>query len=467
MKKISLSLTLILLLALILAVPAMARTDYGVIYDETEQLGSQYLEMQGVETLPALSETLGLDLRVDVLTLIADDTIGEAAQWIYDAYGYGWGERLEGATLTILMEPTVDGAYAMPADGWCIYTSLRPGRGDSQELAEAIRDAVEPSMAERAWNGEDLTMSATALTQAVDAMAEAASEYILTNCPPEAAAEPEPPETPEEPELPETPEEPELPETPETTDTPETPEMPAEPEPESVPMEYIFDFSDLLPYEEWEELEARARDITNGQHCGVYFVLIDDYTDYGDDVYKVTYQLYHEGQLGFGDGRDGVIALLSMTNRKYAMFVYGEYAEYVFNTYGQEELENRFLGFFEYDDWYGGISHYLDACDEFLTLAAAGDPVRLSYWEYFPVGVALGFLGAGLICLFLLRGMKSVKRKKEANAYIADGGLHLTVERDEFQRTVVTRSTIEKESSGGGSSRSESGGGGSGRSGSF
>ena len=196
-------------------------------------------------------------------------------------------------------------------------------------------------------------------------------------------------------------------------------------------------------------------------------MLIDDYTDYGDDVYKVTYQLYHEGQLGFGDGRDGVIVLLSMTNRKYAMFVYGEYAEYVFNTYGQEELENRFLGFFEYDDWYGGISHYLDACDEFLTLAAAGDPVRLSYWEYFPMGVGLGCLGAGLVCLFLLRGMKSVKRKKEANAYITDGGLHLTVERDEFQRTVVTRSKIEKESSGGSSSRSESGGGGSGRSGSF
>ena len=115
--------------------------------------------------------------------------------------------------------------------------------------------------------------------------------------------------------------------------------------------------------------------------------------------------------------------------------------------YGQEELENRFLGFFEYDDWYGGISHYLDACDEFLTLAAAGDPVRLSYWEYFPMGVGLGCLGAGLVCLFLLRGMKSVKRKKEANAYITDGGLHLTVERDEFQRTVVTRSKIEKESS--------------------
>ena len=460
MKKISLSLTLFLLLALILAVPAMARTDYGVIYDETEQLGSQYLEMQGVETLPALSETLGLDLRVDVLTLITDDTIGEAAMWIYDTYGYGWGDRMEGATLTILMEPTVDGTYAMPADGWCIYTSLRPGRGDSQALASAIRDAVEPSMAERAWNGEDLTMSATALTQAVDAMAEAAEEYILANCPPEAAAEPEPPEMPEEPETPEVPE---------TAEVPETPEIPAEPEPaepESVPMEHIFDFSDLLPYADWEELETRARDITNGRRCGVYFVLIDDYTDYGDDVYEVTYQLYHEGQLGFGDNRDGIVVLLSTDNRKYAMFVYGEYAEYVFNTYGQEELEKRFLGFFEYDDWYGGISHYLDACDEFLTRAEAGDPVRQSYWGRFVMAAGAGCLGAGLVCLFLLRGMKSVKRKQEANAYVTEKGLCLTLEQDLYDRTTVSRSKIEKSGSGG-SSRSESGGGGSGRSGSF
>ena len=66
-------------------------TGCGVIYDETKQLGSQYLTMQGEQTLPELSETLGLDLRVDVLTMIDDDTIGETAGWIYDTYGYGWG----------------------------------------------------------------------------------------------------------------------------------------------------------------------------------------------------------------------------------------------------------------------------------------------------------------------------------------------------------------------------------------
>ena len=63
---------------------------------------------------------------------------------------------------------------------------------------------------------------------------------------------------------------------------------------------------------------------------------MDDYTVIADDVYEATYQIYHELELGSGEDRDGIIVLLSMDNRKYAMFVYGEYAEYAFDTYGQE-----------------------------------------------------------------------------------------------------------------------------------
>ena len=87
---------------------------------------------------------------------------------IYDAYGYGYGDDREGATLTILMEPQDTGTYAMPAGGWCIYANLSEERGSSQALADAIHNAVEPSMAQRAWNGEEITMSAVALTQAVE-----------------------------------------------------------------------------------------------------------------------------------------------------------------------------------------------------------------------------------------------------------------------------------------------------------
>ena len=60
MKKTCSIFVLILLLALSLCTPALAATEYGVIYDETDELGSATLTMQGEQTLPELSETLGL-----------------------------------------------------------------------------------------------------------------------------------------------------------------------------------------------------------------------------------------------------------------------------------------------------------------------------------------------------------------------------------------------------------------------
>ena len=440
MKKTYAAFVLILLLALSLCTPAMASTDYGVIYDETDELGSNTLNMQGKQTLPELSEKLGIDLRVDVLTQISYDSITDTAAGIYERYNYGYGENKEGATLTILMELQDSGTYAMPAGGWCIYAHLSEERGSGEELADAIRDAVEPSMAERAWNGEEITMSAVALTQAVEAMAKAAEDYILTNCPPGSSN-------------PETPDVPEPPEEPEATESPEP----------GVSVQYVFDISGLLTYQEWEQLERRAAAISERQHCGVYFAIVDDYTDYGDgDVYKVTYQLYHNSQLGFGNGRDGIIVLLSMEERDYAMFVYGEYAEYAFDDFGQEKLEERFLDDFGDNDWYGGISNYLDTCDEFLTRADEGEPVRSSPWSGVGVAVGASCLIAGGISLIALRRMKSVRRKKEANAYLAKGGLRLTAQYDRYTHTTETRTKIEKSSS-----SSKSGGGGSGRSGKF
>ena len=388
MKKAYTALALAFLLALSLCTPAMAAMEYGVIYDETESLGSQELTMQGEQTLPQLSQALGLDLRVDVLTQNSYDGLGNAAAGIYEEYDYGYGEHKEGVTLTILLEPQDGDTYRMVDENdWCVYARLSDERGSGQELSGAVYDAVQPYMAARSWNGEDMTMSAVALTQAVDAMAETAEDYIRTNCPPAGSGEDAGVE---------------------------------EPVQGSVTMQYVFDVADLLPYEKWENLEARAEAISQKQDCGVYFALVDDYTEYGNgSVFEVTYQLYHGSELGMGSGRDGIIVLLSMAERDYAMFVYGEYAEYAFDEYGQEKLEEKFLGFFEYDDWYGGISHYLDACDEFLTKADEGDPVRPSYWENILLVTGLSCLVSGAVCFWLLRSMKTVRAKDKADTYVS------------------------------------------------
>lgn len=165
MKKAYTALALAFLLALSLCTPAMAAMEYGVIYDETESLGSQELTMQGEQTLPQLSQALGLDLRVDVLTQNSYDGLGDAAAGIYEEYDYGYGEHKEGVTLTILLEAQDGDTYRMVDENdWCVYARLSDERGNGQELSGAVYDAVQPYMAARAWNGEDMTMSAVALT---------------------------------------------------------------------------------------------------------------------------------------------------------------------------------------------------------------------------------------------------------------------------------------------------------------
>lgn len=427
-----------LLLVLALGFPAMAAMEYGAVYDETEALGSVELTYQGEQKLPQLTEALGVDLRVDVFTDegVEDISVSDIAVYVYENSGYGCGEEKDGVSLTLLLRGTEDGVYTLSEADWCVYALLDTARGSAQDLSGIVHDAVSPYMDERAWNGEDVTMSATALSQAVDAMAESVENYIRANAVTDVAGE--------------------------------TAESQTQ-EPTGADMNYIFDLSDQLSYEEWTELEARAADISQRHGCGVYAAFVDDFTEYGggNDVYKTTYQLYHASELGMGADRDGIIILLSMDDRDYAMFVYGDHAEYAFDRYGQKELEDAFLGYFGDNDWYGGVSHYLDTCDEYLTRAEEGKPVRKNTLPMYLIVVVASCAIAGGICLMLKWQMKTVHKKAEANEYVAAGGLNLTKQYDRYTHTTETRRKIHDDSDSDSGTSSCSGGGGSGRSGKF
>lgn len=181
MKRKSTALLLSLLLLLALCVPALAAIEYGVFYDETEQLGSVELSYAAEQTLPRLTQELGVDLRVDAFTdedVDADTSAADIAAYVYENSGYGCGEWKEGVSLTLLLRGTENGAYTLSETDWCVYAFLDEVRGSAQELSDAVYNAVKPYMVERAWNGEDMNMSATALSQAVNAMAESVENYI-------------------------------------------------------------------------------------------------------------------------------------------------------------------------------------------------------------------------------------------------------------------------------------------------
>lgn len=241
----------------------------------------------------------------------------------------------------------------------------------------------------------------------------------------------------------------------------------------------ITDTVGLLTSDEDLTLEARAEEISAQYGVGIYLLILEDYSEYYDDPYETAYELYHQNTLGMGEDRDGVILLMSMSDRKYATFFYGPKAEYAFDAYGQELMEEEFLDDFRDDDWYDGFEDYLEVCAEYLERAEAGDPVREDYSS--AGGSSVGGIGttilvclgisaviAMIVCLILRGKMKSVRKGTHADAYVT-GSLNLTASRDQYTHTTETRTKIEHESSdsGGGGSSACSGGGGSGRSGSF
>ncbi len=228
---------------------------------------------------------------------------------------------------------------------------------------------------------------------------------------------------------------------------------------------YVTDAADLLTDLEDTRLEMMAENISKKYGVGIYMVTVDDYRDINSEgVYEATYTIYHDYTMGEGADRNGIMLLLSMDDRDWAMFCYGDQCEYAFNSYGQEQLEGVFLDNFADDDWSGGFDDYITTCANYLERAAEGRPVRKS--PVVPVLIAIG--GSLLVALIVLgllwAKMNDVAEKTTADTYVS-GALNLTEKTDIFTHRTQTRRKIEKRSSGG--SSSESGGGGSGRSGKF
>ena len=214
---------------------------------------------------------------------------------------------------------------------------------------------------------------------------------------------------------------------------------------------YVTDEAGLLSENENMMLEKMAETVSQKYGIGVYIVTVEDYRDFhSEGVYKATYTIYHEYTMGEGPDRDGIMLLLSMDDRDWAMFCYGSRCEYNFG-------EN---------DWYGGFEDYIKECSVYLEKAALGKPVRASL--FFPILIVIGLslLAAVVIVSVIWQKMENVSKKATANAYVS-AGLQLTEQTDHFTHKTTSSRKIERSSSGGGSSHSESGGGGSGRSGKF
>ena len=246
------------------------------------------------------------------------------------------------------------------------------------------------------------------------------------------------------------------------------PALAAEPQ-----LDHVTDAALLLTDEAWLELEERAGEISRQYQCGVYIVTLDDFTRYvdTDSVYEAAKAIYRGYDLGLGEEQSGVMLLLSMAERDYALIAYG-WGNTAFTDYGKDRLSEAFLDNFGDDDWYGGFSDYLEKCAGMMRSAQAGTPLDvgtspLVWLVGMLISVGLGCLAAFLACGLLESQMKSVGQKREANTYLRMDSIDITAREDRFINITQTQVKIEREDGSGSGGTTVDQDGFSGKSGKF
>lgn len=222
----------------------------------------------------------------------------------------------------------------------------------------------------------------------------------------------------------------------------------------------LVDSANLLSGGEEAELLSKLDEISERQFCDVAIVTVDSLegktaTAYADDFYD--YNGY-----GMGSGDSGILLLVSMEDRDWAITTYG-FGIQAFTDAGQKYITERFLPDLSDGDYAAAFGRFASLADQFLTQAKTGRPYDKGNLPRTPLGLAwtIAAVGIGLLTAWIIVGimkskLKSVQPRHSAADYVRAGSMKLTTVQDLFLYRTLSRTARPKESSGGGGSSTHS-----------
>lgn len=242
-----------------------------------------------------------------------------------------------------------------------------------------------------------------------------------------------------------------------------------QPVPDTRLLPRVTDDARLLTDSEYSGLLQKLNEISERQQIDVVVVTKSTIGGEAVDEYAKDFYDYNGFGSGFGTGddRDGIMLLLVMDTREWAIDTHGK-AISIFTDSGQEYMTDDFVSYFSDGDYYEGFVRYAELCDDYITqyndTGKAYDSGNLPKdpfgWGGAIIGSSLAGLLIGFIVAMALRsGHKSVKAQTMATAYTKQGSMKLTERNDIFLYHNVTRVARPKDNdSGSGSHSSRSSG---------
>ncbi|MBQ7415790.1 MAG: TPM domain-containing protein [Oscillospiraceae bacterium] len=212
----------------------------------------------------------------------------------------------------------------------------------------------------------------------------------------------------------------------------------------------IVDNANLLTSYEETSLEEKAEALVEKYEMDVVILTVkstnaEDITAYADDYFD-----YY----GYGIGSDysGVLLVLSMAEREWAISTCGETID-ALSDYAQDQIMDEVTPMLGSEDYYEAFSTYLDLLDEEL----AASTQELNIFQRIIISLVIGAIAGGITILVMRSKMKTVRRQSAAVDYVKQGSYYLRDQRDIYLYSRTSR--VRKQSSSGGTSthRSSSG----------
>lgn len=229
----------------------------------------------------------------------------------------------------------------------------------------------------------------------------------------------------------------------------------------------LADQEELLTTEEQEELLARLDEISERQQCDVVIVTVASIegktaTEYADDYFD--YQGY-----GYGEKSDGILLLVGMKERVWAISTHGSLGISAFTDAGLDYIKEDVQFQLKLDNYAKAFRTFASLCDQFLTAAHKGKPYDVGNLpiKHASPSILIFLFPIGILIMAWKsrskkRSLKSVVKKTGAISYKVSNSLHLWVDEDRITGSHVTKRKRNEESRDrGGSSGSGGSSGGS------
>ena len=249
----------------------------------------------------------------------------------------------------------------------------------------------------------------------------------------------------------------------------------------SAAMPRIIDDANLLLYGEMSLLEEEANRIAEEYGMDVVILTVEDFYGVSASIEVFADNFYDNNGYGIGENASGVLLVLSMDTREWAISTCGD-AIYAITDFGIQALFEDMAPHLSEDNYFDAFDTYLEVLPYYFEAYENGTPIdgwagnyqgpgsvesgtredvvyytsEPPYWASPIIGAAI----AGIVVLIMRSSMNTKRPQRSAAGYLNRDSYQLRRHQDIFLYSQVSKTRKQTQSSsGGGSSVHHSSGG--------